>query len=160
MTRGAWARRSWPASYSDGHLVGRWEPATPAELTVHRRELSAVLHDGERPADADECAVERLVLVVEELVSNALRYGSPPVSVEIIATGHFWLLDVSDAAVARPPALAVGRDAAHGGLGLYLVAALCGAHGWTVAHNRKHVWARVDYRNPEVPDSGFQAQRS
>ncbi|MGY1733880.1 ATP-binding protein [Geodermatophilus sp. SYSU D01045] len=153
MTQGAWARRSWPVPGSDTHLVGRWEPATPAELTVHRRELAAALHDGGRPSDADEGAVERLVLVFEELVSNALRHGSLPVCVEITAFGHFWLLDVSDAAVARPPAVAVGRDAAHGGLGLHLVASLCGAHGWTVAHNRKHVWARIDYTHPEAREA-------
>ena len=138
---------------SDADLVGRWKPATPAELTVHRRELAAALHVGGRPADADEGAVERLVLVFEELVSNALRHGRPPVCVEITASGHFWLLGVSDAAAARPTEPAVGRDAAHGGLGLHLVASLSGAHGWTVAHGRKHVWARIDSPRPQASDA-------
>jgi two-component sensor histidine kinase len=96
-------------------------------------------------------AVERLLLVFEELVSNALRHGRAPVVVEVTTFDHCWLLDVSDAAVDRPPTPAVGRDAAYGGLGLYLVADLCGSHGWTVADDRKHVWARIDYTRAETP---------
>jgi hypothetical protein len=38
----------------------------------------------------------------------------------------------------------VDRDAAEGGLGLYLVARLCTAYGWTVQSGRKHVWACVE----------------
>ena len=56
-------------------------------------------------------------------------------------TDGFWLLDVSDAAVDRPPTPAIDRDAAQGGLGLYLIAQMCSAHGWTVDEERKHVWA-------------------
>ena len=57
----------------------------------------------------------------------------------------YWLLDVSDAAVDRPPTPAIDRDAADGGLGLYLIAQMCSAHGWTVDEERKHVWACVDH---------------
>ena len=82
---------------------------------------------------------------------------SPPVCTQITAFGRSWLLDVSDAAVDRQPAFAVGRDAAHGGLGLHLVARLCGAYGWAVADNRKHLWAGIDH-TPPAPGSGPRAQ--
>ena len=136
---------------SDADMLGRWEPATTADLTRHRLSLAAALHDGACPANADEGAVERLLLIFEELVSNAVRHGCAPVCAEITAFGRFWLLDVSDAAIDQQPAPAVGRDAAHGGLGLYLVARLCGAYGWTVANNRKHVWGRIDYIHTDAP---------
>jgi hypothetical protein len=64
--------------------------------------------------------------------------------VHVTATERGWLIDVSDSAPERPPTPALGRDAADGGLGLYLVARLCAAHGWTVQHGRKHVWACVE----------------
>ena len=66
-----------------------------------------------------------------------------------------WLLEVSDAAADRPPTPAVGRDAAEGGLGLYLIARLCAVHGWDVHGEHKVAWCRVDYRPgqpaPEAP---------
>lgn len=153
MTEPAWATRPLPPPPADARLLGRWEPATPAALTATRHDLSARLHDGARPPDADEGAVERLLLVYGELASNALRHGRPPVHIELTGYGTWWLLDVSDAAPDQPPAPATDRDPATGGLGLPLVARLCGAHGWTVTAGRKHVWARIDRTRPEAPFS-------
>ena len=66
--------------------------------------------------------------------------------VVVTAVGSGWLVEVSDAAGDEPPVPAVGRDAALGGLGLYLVAQLAAAHGWTAEDGgRKVVWARVDF---------------
>jgi len=68
-----------------------------------------------------------------------------------------WLLDVSDAAADRPPALARGRDAAAGGMGLPLVARLSAAHSWTMRGDRKHVWARIDAAPEPGPSHGGMA---
>jgi two-component sensor histidine kinase len=125
MAESAWAQRPLPSPGPDAVLLRRWEPSTPADLTAHRKQLAAALHDGARPPGADEGAVERLLLVFEELVSNALRHGHAPVRAEVTTFDHFWLIDVTDAAADQPPTPAVGRDAAHGGLGLRLVAGLC-----------------------------------
>lgn len=151
MREPVWTRSPRPTPGATAVLLGRWQPVRPPDLTAHRRELAAALHDGGRPATVDEGAVERLLLVFEELASNALRHGSAPVVVELTTFDRFWLLDVSDAAGDRPPELAVGRDAAHGGLGLYMVAGLCGAYGWTTDGARKHVWARIDYTRTDPP---------
>jgi Histidine kinase-like ATPase domain len=145
MIEAPWARRARPTVGSDVVTVGRWELATPADLTTHRRQLAAALHDGAHPPGMDDGAVPRLLLAFGELASNALRHGCGPVRVSVTAVDGSWLLDVSDAAVDRPPRLAVDRDAAQGGLGLYLVARMCEAHGWTVVGDRKHVWACIDY---------------
>jgi hypothetical protein len=59
-------------------VIARWEPSGPAELTAGRRGLATALHDGARPPDADEGAVERLLLAYEDLASNALRHGRSP----------------------------------------------------------------------------------
>src|SRR5687768_224319 len=69
MTPSTWGQRPGPESGS--------------ALVIGRRGLSAALHDGARPPDADEGAVERLLLVYEELTSNALRHGRRPVEVTL-----------------------------------------------------------------------------
>jgi hypothetical protein len=56
---------------------------------------------------------------------------------------------VVDGAGHAPPSPAVDRDAALGGLGLYLVARLSSAHGWTpTGAGRKLVWAHVAGSSP------------
>jgi hypothetical protein len=120
-------------------------------------ELAAALHGGSRPTVAQEGAVERLLLAFEELTSNGLRHGRPLVRVEVTAADGFWLLDVSDAAVDRPPVPAVGRDAAHGGMGLYLVASICTAHGWFADRGRKHAWGCIDYTRAEARDTSLRS---
>jgi two-component sensor histidine kinase len=127
----------------DTDLAVRWEgiPRVAADLTRLRRELRAAV--GPR-AEQDADDLDRLLLVFEELTSNGLRHGRPPVRVVLATVPTGWLLDVSDAAADRPPAPARGRDAADGGMGLPMVARLAPAHGWTVHGDRKHVWARID----------------
>jgi two-component sensor histidine kinase len=128
-----------------------WEgaPRAAADLTRLRREVQAAV--GSRPEQDDDAdGLDRLLLIFEELASNGLRHGRPPVRVLLATVPTGWLLDVSDAAADRPPAPARGRDAAAGGMGLPLVARLAAAHGWTVHGDRKHVWARID----AVPLSG------
>ena len=155
MSESLWARRPRPTPGPDASTVGRWAPASAADLTAYRLQLGAALHDGARPPDAEEGAVQRLTLAFEELASNALRHGRGPVEVVLTTTGTGWLLEVSDAAPESPPTPAVGRDAALGGLGLYLVAQVCDAHGWTVdTTGRKVVWGQVQYtRDEALPDA-------
>jgi sigma-B regulation protein RsbU (phosphoserine phosphatase) len=157
MREEIWAVQARPATGPRATSLGRWEPATSADLTAHRLQLAAALRGGSRPAVAEEGAVERLLLAFEELVSNAIRHGRQPVRVEVTAADGFWLLDVSDAAVDQPPTPAVGRDAAYGGMGLYLVASICTAHGWLVDRGRKHLWGCIDYTRIEARDTGLRS---
>lgn len=157
MTDDLWARRPLPRPGTRVTVVGRWQPTTLAELTAHRRRLAETLHGDARPADVDEGAVERLLLVYEELGSNALRHGRRPVHIVLSAFDGSWLIEVSDAAGDRAPTPAIDRDAAEGGLGLYLVARVCGAHGWTEGPDgRKHVWAQIDHTRRDVSPQVWQ----
>ena len=113
------------------------------DLAVLRRRLRRDAAAGFAPLGADDDDVEWLLLTFEELSSNALKHGHPPARVAVTLTATGWLVDVSDAAPDRPPTPAVGRDAALGGLGLYLVARLCDGHGWLIEDGRKRVWANL-----------------
>ena len=157
MSEEIWAVRARPTVGPGATTLGRWEPVASVDLTAHRLQLSAALNGASRPAEAEEGAVERLLLAFEELASNALRHGRPPVRVEVTAADGFWLLDVSDAAVDQLPTPAVGRDAAFGGMGLYLVASVCTAHGWFADGGRKHTWGCIDYTRVEARDSALQS---
>jgi len=143
---GTWARTPRPVPSPGAPVLGRWSPTRAADITAGRLQLGAALHDGARPAGAAEGGVEGLLLAFEELVSNAVRHGRSPIEVVVTATGHCWLLEVTDAAGGTPPIPDRERDAALGGLGLGLVARLSVAHGWEpLGDGRKVVWARVDY---------------
>jgi two-component sensor histidine kinase len=152
MSTTAWPQRP-PEPVAD--LAARWEgtPGTPADLSGIRRELRAAVRHRPWPT-SDEADLERLLLIVEELASNGLRHGRPPVRVVVTADSTGCLLDVSDAAADRPPALARDRDPAAGGLGLPMVARLSARHGWTVHGDRKHVWARIDATAAPGPSNG------
>ena len=87
---------------------------------------------------------ERLVLIADELASNALRHGGTPVAAAISQADDQWLVAVSDASPDIPPTPAQGRDPGKGGFGLYLVADLSVRHGWTtIGRGQKTAWAVV-----------------
>jgi two-component sensor histidine kinase len=87
---------------------------------------------------------ERLVLIADELTSNALRHGGPPVATALSSSRDRWLLAVSDSSLEVPPVPAQGRDPGLGGFGLYLVADLSARHGWARERGAKTVWAVVE----------------
>ena len=115
-----------------------------AELARLRARLRAALTGSpvvERPER--EHWSERLVLIADELTSNALRHGGAPVAAALSRSGPEWLIAVSDSSMEVPPTPAQGRDPGLGGFGLYLVADLAVRHGWSRARGAKTVWAVV-----------------
>jgi two-component sensor histidine kinase len=139
--------------------VGLWQPArlptgfrelwcqelhSLAELAKLRARLRAELTGSavvERPER--EHWAERLVLVADELTSNALRHGGAPAATALSRAGNEWLVCVSDPSTEVPPTPAQGRDPGLGGFGLYLVADLAVRHGWFRRPGLKTVWAVV-----------------
>lgn len=118
---------------------------TLAELAQLRSRLRATMTGSatvERP-DEDHWS-ERLVLIADELASNALRHGGAPVAAALSRAADRWLIAVSDSSADVPPTPAQGRDPGQGGFGLYLVADLSVRHGWTtVGRGKKTAWAVV-----------------
>ena len=94
---------------------------------------------------------ERLVLIADELTSNALRHGGGPVATALSRIGNHWMVSVSDHKPESPPEPAHGRDPALGGLGLHLIADLALRHGWFAERGSKTVWAVVAGDQPARP---------
>jgi signal transduction histidine kinase len=115
-----------------------------SELAKLRARLRATLTGSPTVARPErEHWSERLVLVADELTSNALRHGGAPVATALSREGDHWLLAVSDSSTDVPPTPAQGRDPGLGGFGLYLVADLSLRHGWFVERGTKTVWAEI-----------------
>lgn len=144
MSDALWAHRDPPDAAPGDSVVWQAVTRTPAELTEHRSVLRHIVQAHGSLTRAGDDDVDRSLLAFEELGSYGLRHAGPPVEIKVARTPVGWLVVVADAAVDRPPTPAVGRDAAEGGLGLYLVARLSAAHGWGVQEGRKRVWACID----------------
>jgi two-component sensor histidine kinase len=116
-----------------------------AELSTLRARLRESLTGNARVVHPErEHWSERLVLIADELTSNALRHGAPPVATALNRGADRWMVAVSDSSTDVPPIPAEGRDPGLGGFGLYLVADLSAAHGWALARGAKWVWAVVE----------------
>lgn len=85
------------------------------------------------------------ILVLDELVSNALRHGKPPRRVRLVWLPGRLLIEVDDAArtpaVPRPPS-------DNGGRGLTLIEACSSAWGQEVRDDGKTVWAELANAQP------------
>jgi anti-sigma regulatory factor (Ser/Thr protein kinase) len=145
-----WGALAVPEAHPDSTAGWHEQPGTTAALAGLRRRLRTALDDGILPTGSDDG--ERLLLVVEELVSNALRHGRSPVHVHVTAHALGWVTAVSDTAADRPPVPALDRDPAQGGMGLSLVARIGRVHGWEVESDHKIVWARVPYLERPGPE--------
>ncbi|MDX2683005.1 ATP-binding SpoIIE family protein phosphatase [Streptomyces sp. NY05-11A] len=86
-------------------------------------------------------------LVVSELVTNAIRYGEPPIKLRLIRDTSL-ICEVSDASNTAPH-LRRARAFDEGGRGLLLVAQL--TQGWGTRHttNGKTIWCAQNLPQPE-----------
>jgi anti-sigma regulatory factor (Ser/Thr protein kinase) len=118
-----------------------WTLDQPHQLAAARR--GARDHLTRDPVRASPETAEQVVMVLDELATNALRHGAPPATVHLCRHAEGWLVVATDAAPDRVPAPAVDRPAEHGGMGLHMVAELAIRHGTDSVAGRKCVWALV-----------------
>jgi anti-sigma regulatory factor (Ser/Thr protein kinase) len=133
----------WPSATPPAAGDGRsWELSDIAQLPKIRAEVRRHATTTALRSDAaGEDLRDQLVLVLDEMASNALRHGGGSVRAGVRLTDDSYLIEVADAAPSLPPTPAVGRDPSEGGLGLYLIAELATAHGWYRRSDVKVVWA-------------------
>jgi signal transduction histidine kinase len=154
-------QRRTPAEYARAYASWHRDSPVPAAATTRLslqleslRALSSVRRQVQRfllssldvgaeddPPPEVEDAVQRAVLVIDELTSNALRHGSSPSSLHIGDDEGRWIVIVTDAAPGQAPTPARERPAGEGGYGLYVIADLTAEHGVHYETDRKLVWA-------------------
>ncbi|MFF2523420.1 ATP-binding SpoIIE family protein phosphatase [Streptomyces liangshanensis] len=156
------ARTAWPA----GAVLGRAATTAPSEddvalLLARTRTLDAdqvasfdLRRDPAAVADARSRTADRLrswglghladtaQLVVSELVTNALRYGTGTVRLRLIRH-HSLVCEVSDADTSTPR-LRRPRGLSESGWGLLLVSSLADRWGSRLTADGKIVWAELE----------------
>ncbi|MCK9893075.1 ATP-binding protein [Frankia sp. AgB32] len=98
-----------------------------------------VLRQGMRMAAIPEDARSTAELLVSELVTNAVKYGQPPLWLLIEMRPGLIHASVSDTSTALPQRRTVAPDA-EGGRGLLVLDALAGSWGTVVADSGKYLW--------------------
>ncbi|MFF6880359.1 SpoIIE family protein phosphatase [Streptomyces sp. NPDC012474] len=132
----------------DPHHVADWDVEPDTAQVPHARKFAVDQVDAWGLEDASFVTE----LVVSELVTNAIRYGEPPIRLRLIRDASL-ICEVSDASNTAPH-LRRARAFDEGGRGLLLVAQL--TQGWGTRHtgNGKTIWcaqALPGHRRP-VPD--------
>jgi anti-sigma regulatory factor (Ser/Thr protein kinase) len=117
-----------------------WDlPAGPTAAAAARELTRAALRGWTVGEAAD---IDDVVLMVDELVTNAVVHGAGPVRLQLRRTGVSLVGEVSDAGPALPAAPPDQQAHAESGRGLWLVAMLSADHGVRPEPYGKTVWFR------------------
>jgi PAS domain S-box-containing protein len=133
-----------------------------ARLTAPADELHELLlpHGGQSVAQARRFVRDRLEaagwteeadvaeLLVSEIATNAVRYGTPPYLVTVEFSGDCVEVAVADEELAPPRAATGGGDLAESGRGLLLVAELAANWGTRSRQGGKSVWFTLERSRP------------
>ncbi|MGW5257103.1 ATP-binding SpoIIE family protein phosphatase [Streptomyces sp. NPDC004012] len=123
--------------------IAEWDiPAIPAAVPALRAEVLAKLAEW----NLEETAFTT-ELILSELVTNAIRYGAPPIHLRLLHETNL-VVEVSDGS-STSPHLRYATDTDEGGRGIYLVARFAERWGTRFTLTGKIVWA--EQSAPSVP---------
>ncbi|MFM9369689.1 SpoIIE family protein phosphatase [Streptomyces sp. Da 82-17] len=129
----------------DPERIAEWDvPSDPAEVSRVRKDVAQRLQDW----DLDEAAFTT-ELVVSELVTNAIRYGIPPVRLRLLHDRGNLICEVSDGS-STSPHLRRAATTDEGGRGLFLVAQFARRWGTRYTARGKVIWTEQSV-HPDGP---------
>jgi PAS domain S-box-containing protein len=124
--------------------VATWDiPADPALVAPIRKQVADRLETWELTE-----ATFTAELVVSELVTNAIRYGEPPIRLRLIHDDETLICEVSDSSHTAPH-LRRAKTFDEGGRGLLLVAQLTQRWGSRYTPEGKTIWAELSLLGEE-----------
>jgi two-component sensor histidine kinase len=121
----------------------RWTIDSPAQLGSLRAQLRWLARLWALPEDC----TDRIVMIVNELASNAIDHARTACDVTVRHTRFFVRVLVADDSPLPPRVPPQDVNAARG-RGLQMVKALANSWGWTARHQGKTVWAAVNCGQP------------
>jgi two-component sensor histidine kinase len=125
-------------------------PHTVTAVRTARRFVDGELSGWGVPVDPD--ARYTAELLTSEIVTNALRYGAPPLRVAVQRLGRSCLrVEVGDG-TRRPPARLDPSPGHEGGRGILLLDQLATAWGYRPLGRGKVVWYELELARPPDPD--------
>ncbi|MDX3074170.1 ATP-binding SpoIIE family protein phosphatase [Streptomyces sp. MI02-7b] len=139
----------------DGTTVATWDlPADPAAVSAARQHVTATM----RTWGLDD-ATSTTVLIVSELVTNAIRHAQPPVRLRLIRCATGLTCEVTDGSTTSPH-LRRACTFDESGRGLFIVAQL--TQRWGTRHHPqgKTIWAEHAYQADEPVGEEEQALRA
>jgi anti-sigma regulatory factor (Ser/Thr protein kinase) len=127
--------------------ISRWERGFEPDDRSARTARSAV-REVLVGADIDEEVVARALLVLTELVGNAVRHARTDFTISVAAAAGTLRIEVADLDT-RPPTLMRVDPESTSGRGLRIVAGIAADWGWQNAERNdggsgKVVWAELD----------------
>jgi anti-sigma regulatory factor (Ser/Thr protein kinase) len=130
--------------------AGRWEATfspTPDSARLARVALAEALKAASLPSEA----ISNALLVLGELVSNAIRHARTEFRVTALVEAGALRIEVLDYDT-RPPALMGLDEESTSGRGLHMVAGIATDWGWNTAEgdgeSAKVVWAELEFEDP------------
>ncbi|MFI0873091.1 SpoIIE family protein phosphatase [Streptomyces parvus] len=127
------------------HLVATWDLADEATTPATARVL---VRDRLQGWGLDEDTVDATELIVSELVTNAVRYGTPPLRLRLLLDSTLTC-EVHDGSTAAPH-LRHARTVDEGGRGLFIVSRLASHWGARHGPDGKVLWTEQEL--PDDPD--------
>ncbi|MFC9246667.1 SpoIIE family protein phosphatase [Streptomyces sp. NPDC057136] len=99
----------------------------------------------------DEETVYATELIVSELITNAVRYGTPPLQLRLLLD-RTLTCEVHDSSSVAPH-LRHARTVDEGGRGLFIVSQLASHWGTRFSRDGKALWTEQDVKRAEDPDA-------
>jgi hypothetical protein len=140
--RDRWATAGLPPALDGPSWTTTWDTLPPPHaIPVARKQATTVLAGWDMRGETTQPSL----LVLTELLTNAIEHGRPPLRLTLGLGEDFVRIEVHDTAPQppRPRPRAAGR-----GRGLEIVAALALRHGWTPNRDGKIVWADIPHGWP------------
>lgn len=135
------------------HLVATWDLADEATTPATARVL---VRDRLQGWGLDEDTVDATELIVSELVTNAVRYGTPPLRLRLLLDSTLTC-EVHDGSTAAPH-LRHARTVDEGGRGLFIVSRLASHWGARHGPDGKVLWTEQEL--PDDPEASEASEAS
>lgn len=133
-----------PSRVCERRWTVHWELVPPGAIALMRARVTEELAESSLPREQ----VETVLLVINELLSNAVEHGRPPVRLHVTVSGGRVRVEVHDAGPGGPQKLPLDPQRLRG-RGVQLIEAVSSEWGWMRDPTGKTVWTSLPAGPPQ-----------